>query len=186
MNGRLRETCFPAGLLLVGALAGFSLPVCADIDVAEYETRGAVRSERERQRMQREFETQRQQEQQRSRLEDEERARLAAAEAVRLAARPYPQRLTESRCTVCHAATNFQQQAHTWPGWLAVVLRMKYLNHAPLESGEFPVIVGYLAATHPAGRSDALLEYAVAPAALAAAALPLLWYRRRRKDRGHG
>jgi hypothetical protein len=99
---------------------------------------GAVRSERERQRLQAEFARQREQEEQRARIEADKRERLAAADAARLAARPYPLRLTESRCTVCHAATHFQQQAHTWPGWLAVVLRMKCFNHASLESWRFP------------------------------------------------
>lgn len=181
MNGHGRGLRVPAALLLAVAIAGGSPPGLADVDVADYQTPGAVRSERERQRLQREFARQRAEEEQRARIEVEEQARLAAAEAARLAARPYPLRLTESRCTVCHAASHFQQQAHTWPGWLAVVLRMKYFNHAPLETAEIPVIVGHLAATYPAGGIDTLIEFGVAPSFLAAAAMPLLWFRRRRK-----
>ncbi len=185
MNGRGREHRLPAALLLAIAAAVGGQPALADVDVADYQTPGVVRSERERQRLQAEFARQREQEEQRARIEVEEQARLAAAEAARLAARPYPLRLTESRCTVCHAATHFQQQAHTWPGWLAVVLRMKYFNHAPLASDEIPVIVGHLAATHPAGGIDALIEFGVLPTALGVAALPLLWYRRRLKAGKH-
>lgn len=181
MNGRGREHSVSAAMLLALALAGGSPPALADVDVADYQAPGAVRSERERQRLQAEFARQREQEEQRARIEADTRERLAAAEAARLAARPYPLRLTESRCTVCHAATHFQQQAHTWPGWLAVVLRMKYFNHASLESVEIPAIVGHLAATYPAAGIDAAFELAVAPSVLGAAMLPLRWQRRRRK-----
>lgn len=186
MNGWGREFQLPAALLLVVGLACGIPPARADVDVADYQTRGAVRSERERQRLQVEFARQREQEERRARSEAEAQAHLAAAEAVRLAARPYPLRLTDSRCTVCHAATNFQQQAHTWPGWLAVVLRMKYLNHAELEPAEIPVIVGHLAATYPAIGVDAWIELALAPAGLIAVTAPLLWFRRRRQAGRHG
>ena len=185
MNGRVSELRLLGGLLLAGWIALQSPPARGDIDDAEYEVRVGKRTASERLQLQREFEEQRRQEEEKVRLEAEANARQAVVDVARRAALPLPQRLTESRCTACHDAKRFQQQAHTWPGWLAVVLRMKYINQAPLEAGEIPLIVGHLAATHTAGGSDAVLEYAAVPSLLVVAVLPMYWHRRRVKVRRH-
>lgn len=175
------------GVLNVLCLLLVALPCAApraDIDVAEYEVRGAVRSEQQRKKLNAQFERDRQEEQAREKKQQEELARQEAERQAALAARPYPLRLTEARCTVCHAATHFSQQRHTWPGWFAVVLRMKYFNHAPIESVDIPVIAGHLAYTYGASGVDALLEYLLPLATVALPAGAGWLLRRRLRRRG--
>lgn len=151
----------------------------ADIDVAEYETKGAVTSELTRLRLQDEFARQREAEARRARdLEAAMRQREAQRQAA-LAARPYPLRLEEMRCTGCHAAGTYRGDTHTALGWLLVVLRMRHLHDAPLTTGEIPVLVAQLGSRRPASAARTALEYG---AALGVVGLPWLVYRAWRRQ----
>ncbi|HET9699384.1 MAG TPA: hypothetical protein VFP70_00530 [Burkholderiales bacterium] len=172
-----------ASLLGAALLLAAGSPARADVDVSEYQTRAKPGSEQEQARLKTRIEEEARLEAERAHQEAEEEAKRLAAERARLEARPYPVKLTERRCTLCHNADNYTRNGHTWPGWQAVVLRMQYLNHCPLEPGERAVIVAYLAETHPASTAEALLEWSALAAALL---LPLggavafgAWRRRR-------
>lgn len=176
----------PAALLLGAALlVAAGNPVRADIDVSEYQTRAKPGSEKEQARLKARIEEEARLDAERARQEAEEEARRIAAERARLEARPYPVRLTERRCTLCHNADNYTQNRHTWLGWLVVVLRMQHLNHCPLEPGERDVIVAHLAETHPAPLAQALMELGGSMMTLlipvAAGVGAWAWRRRRRK-----
>jgi hypothetical protein len=154
----------------------------ADVDVSEYQTRAVPGSEKEQARLRALIEEEAKLVAERARQEAEEEAKRIAAERARREARPWPVRLTERRCTLCHSADNYLQNGHTWLGWQAVVLRMQYLNHCPLQPGERGVIVTHLSETHPASIAEALLEWGALAAALltpAAAALGIRAWRRR-------
>jgi hypothetical protein len=154
------------------------------VDVSEYSATGAVRSERERARLQREFEQRQAEEEERSRQAAAEAARRLAEEEARRAARPWPVRLTEARCTLCHAAANYEGAAHALPGWIAVLLRMRYFNLAPLDWEETWVIGRHLSETRPADGLTELLEWSAAAALLAGPVLLLFLNTRRRRRHG--
>ena len=135
-----------------------SQPAVADIDPAEYELKTSVRSEQERQRLQAEFEADKQREAELQRMEEENAARRLAAENAAWEALPYPVRLTRTRCTVCHVADNYVSQRHNRIGWELVILRMQYLNEAPLAAGERSAIATHLGETYPATGGAALME----------------------------
>jgi uncharacterized paraquat-inducible protein A len=138
----------------------------ADVDVSEYQAGGVVRSEAERRALHEQFERERAAEAAREAERQASLRREAEAEAAREAARPYPERLTRQRCTLCHQATHFSQQRHTRIGWALVVKRMVHFNHAPIPADEQPVIVAYLAAAYPAGVEEKLIEYGLPIVAL--------------------
>jgi hypothetical protein len=149
-----------AALLLgIALLFAFGSWAWADIDVSEYQTKAEPGSEQEQARLKAQIEEEARREAERAQREAEEEAKRIAAERARLEARPYPVRLTERRCTLCHIAGNYTGNRHTWLGWQAVVLRMQYLNHCPLEPGERGVIVAHLAETYPASTAEAMLEW---------------------------
>lgn len=129
--------------------------------------------------MDQQFERERKLEEARDAREREEAAANAAARLAELAARPYPVRLLESRCTACHKAEHYMEQSHSLPGWWFVVLRMKYLNDAELEIADIPVITSQLTEVRGAGGLVAVLEYAALPALLAASILVGRWFQRR-------
>lgn len=144
-------------LLLVSASAG------ADIDVSEYEFKASLRDRKAR-------------EAQLRRIADDQaaEARHAAAAAAAAerqarerqqaeAARPWPERLTEQRCTSCHSAANYTRRAHTVLGWWVVALRMREINGAQAGLAELAVIVPFLAEKHPAGGLAAGLEWSLLP-----------------------
>lgn len=175
----------PGALLLgLGVLFAVAVPAWADVDVSEYQTRAVPGSEKEQARLKARIEEEARLEAERARREAEEETRRIAAERARLEARPYPVRLTERRCTLCHTPDNYSRSGHTWLGWQMVVLRMQYLNHCPLEPGERGVIVAHLSATQPAPLGEALMEWGAClmavliPVALGAAAWA--WRRRSR------
>ncbi len=85
-------------------------------------------------------------------------AQRAAAERAAWEALPYPVRLTQTRCTTCHVAQNYESQRHNRLGWEIVILRMYYLNHAPLQDGERGIIAAHLAQRLPAQGTDAAVE----------------------------
>lgn len=153
----------------------------ADIDAAEYETRTHLRDGRSQDRMRRQIEVEREAEARRAAERDDA---LRQAEAGRLraeAARPWPERLTEQRCTSCHAARNYLEAAHTAPFWWGVALRMKWVNGAPVGWDELAVIVPQLHAQRPAGGMRAVIEWAsIAALLVAPAAVYGVQYRLRR------
>lgn len=110
----------------------------------------------------------------------EEQARLAA-EAAR---RPYPERLFEARCGLCHAPEQLVAIRHTWLGWQAVIARMRWLNGAPLSQAESNVLARHLAQHQGARGVAALLEWlGLLGAALALALIPWLGWRKLRRRR---
>lgn len=152
------------GLLYLGMAI---CPAIADIDNSAYEAVGVVRNEKERRALQRQFEAERAAEAAREAALEAERQKERHAAAARQAARPYPERLTQQRCTQCHQATNYANQRHTWIGWTLVVKRMVHLNHAPIPAEEHPVIVDYLVETYPAATEEGIVEYGLPLVALA-------------------
>jgi hypothetical protein len=162
-------------LACLGVWAG---TVSADIDPSAYEARGAVASERERATLERQFVREKAAEAQRAAELAEAERRASELAAAREAARPYAERLTGRRCTVCHPATNYSARRHTGIGWTLVVKRMVYLNDAQIAADEQGVIAAYLAATYPAGSAERLVEYGLP--ATAALGLGSLFYWGRR------
>ncbi len=151
------------------------------MDVSEYQATGAVRSRQETERLQKEFEQQRALEEERARQAEAEAARQLAEEAARRAARPWPVRLTEARCTLCHSATNYETSSHTLPGWIAVILRMRYFNMAPLEWEETWIIGRHLSKARPPDASTALFEWGATGTLIAAPFLLYYWATRRHR-----
>jgi len=149
-------------------------PAWADIDPTEYEPKTSVRSEKERSRLRTIFEADRKIETEQQKLAAEAEAQRLAAEKAAWKALPYPVRLTQTRCTACHVADDYMNQRHNRIGWELSILRMQYLNDAPLAAGERGVIASHLAETYPATGSAALIE---ALLQLAAALSPVwLWF----------
>lgn len=130
----------------------------ADVDPADYELKTSVRSEKERKRLEAGFAADRAREVELQRQEEEREARRLAAEQAVWEALPASVRLTRTRCTVCHAAENFENQRHNRIGWELVVLRMQVLNEAPLGAGERSVIAVQLAEAYPVTGRAAWME----------------------------
>lgn len=158
-------------------------PSLADIDDSAYDIASKRISADKRRAMEADIEREQKREEERARLVREATARAEAERQATLAARPYPVRLLEKRCTVCHAENRYREKAHTWPGWLLVVMRMRYLNDAIIEPAELSTVVSHLAAEHPAEGLDVVLEYAALPVAalLAGGVIWLGGLRRRRR-----
>lgn len=133
-------------------------PAMADIDPAEYQLQSSVRNDKERERLQADFEVDRQKEASLQRREEQAAAQQQAAEKAALEALPYPVRLTQTRCTLCHTTLNYANQRHNRVGWELVMLRMQYLNEAPLGVGERSVIAAHLAEAYPATGVANLVE----------------------------
>jgi hypothetical protein len=140
-------------------MALLALPAGADIDESAYKAGGAVGSERERQLLQREFAAQRAAEGRQAAAESVAAQQAATAARARAAARPYGERLTEQRCTVCHAAGNYTAKRHTWLYWRLVVARMVWINEAPVAPAERVIIADHLAAVYPAAMDEQTAEY---------------------------
>lgn len=163
-------------LLILFSLLGWlaNQPVLADIDPSEYELKTAVRSEKERERLKAEFEADKKRAAALQREEDEKEVNRLAAEKAAWEALPYPAQLTQTRCTVCHATDDYVNQRHNRIGWELSILRMQYLNDAPLAAGERGVIASHLAEIYPATGGAALIEVLLQ---LAAALFPVwLWF----------
>ena len=165
---------------LLLALACIPALAIADVDDSAYDTATQRTTSAARRAMDQQFERERKLEEARDGREREEVAANAAARLAELAARPYPVRLLESRCTECHKAGHYMEQSHSLPGWWFVVLRMKYLNDAELEIADIPVLASHLTAIRGAGGLVAVVEYAALPALLAASLLAGGWVQRRR------
>lgn len=138
----------------------------ADVDPADYELKTAVRSEKERKRLDAAFALDRAREAELQKQEEERAASRLAAEKAVWEALPASVRLTRTRCTVCHAADNYMNQRHNRIGWELVMLRMQVLNEAPIGAGERRLIAAQLAESYPAtGRAawvEAMQQLAVA------------------------
>lgn len=126
----------------------------ADVDPSTYATGPTIQDPREQARLREELAQQLAAERQRAeqRAERERRAKALAAAAA--AARPWPERLTEARCTLCHGAGSYRDQRHDWLGWQLVVWRMRWFNDAPVTSAEQAVIVDHLASAYPLGPGE--------------------------------
>ena len=144
--------------MLLYLLGWMVQPGFADIDPAEYQLKSSVRSEKESQRLQAEFEADKQRQAQLQRLDEESAAQRQAAEKAAFEALPYPVRLTRTRCTLCHVEDNYVSQRHNRIGWELIILRMQHLNEAPLAAGERSVIAAHLAQAYPAQGGAALIE----------------------------
>lgn len=153
--------------MLMLMLSLHTAPTRADIDESAYAAGGSVRDERERQRLQAQFAAEAEAERILRDAEDAARARAEAEAQAREAARPYPERLTAQRCTLCHPADNFTTKHHTLLYWRLVVARMVWLNQAPIALEEQSVIASHLAATYPARGEEIVTEYGLPAAALA-------------------
>jgi hypothetical protein len=174
---RKSPTLAPAVILLLvagGATAGLEIdqylpPVESDLTEEDREHRQeAVRQQIE--------EAQRRAEE-RARQETEARQQREAE----LAARPYPVRLTEARCLICHRLEDLLDRPRTRLGWELVALRMQRFNGAYLEPGERAVISGHLARTHPAPMYQRIAEPLILITILLAPVLVWWrWWRRRR------
>lgn len=133
-------------------------PAMGDIDPSEYEPKTSVRSEKERSRLKAIFEADRKVEAEQKRREAEAEAQRFAEEKAAWELLPYPDRLTETRCTACHIAADFKKQRHNQIGWELIILRMQYFNDAPLAAGERSVIAAHLTEAYPATGGIALIE----------------------------
>lgn len=160
----------------------FTLEAQAEMDASEYETRKALASPAERERVLGDIEAERQAEAQRAAAKlAEEKAAQARIDAAR-ANRPYPERLLESRCGTCHAMDRLSQARHTLPGWHFTIARMRWWNGAPISLTESGVLADYLATRQPAMGFGILIEYAalLSPLALGAG---WVWWRLKHKKK---
>lgn len=158
----------------------------AEPDVADYKVDPGVTAGRARERLGSEIARDIEQEARRARLEAERQAQQRAQAEAEEARRPYPQRLLKARCTLCHPADHYLHQRHTVIGWHGVILRMRWLNGAPIALDEHAVLAGELARVRPAQGTDALVEHGlVATASTLLLAVPLLagWASNRRRRR---
>lgn len=163
----------PSVLARALVIACLALPVIgrADIDPGELQSHTALKDRKSQDRFQRQIEIDKLAEARRE-AEEAKTAQHAEEERRRAeAARPWPVRLTEQRCTLCHPAINYTRNAHALPGWWAVALRMKYANKAPVDWNELQVIVPHLAEAHPAEGIDDWIEWALALLLFASPAL---------------
>lgn len=159
-------------------VALFAAPLHADIDESAYEAVGAVRGEAQRQKMQAELAREITAEQQRAAEEAAAMEKIHAESVAREAARPYPERLTEQQCTLCHPAENYTSKHHTWLYWRLVVARMVWLNEAPVTPEAQTTIVAHLAKTYPARGEEIVTEYGL-PAIMLALLSGTAWAARR-------
>ena len=117
----------------------------------------------------------------RRRAEAEALQRAEEAELARLAARPWPVRLTEQRCASCHDEGYYTSERMTRIGWEVTVWRMRLFNGVSLESGEHAVIVAHLSEAYAASGGRRLLEWGLLLALPLVFAVLGLWYRSRRR-----
>jgi hypothetical protein len=162
-------------------LACLSPRLEADVDVSEYQLKEAVRSPQESERLQKEFMLQRIEEASKASHAEADLARRYAEEEARRAARPWPVRLTETRCTQCHADEHYRAVAHALPGWIAVALRMRFFNMAPLDWAEIWIISRHLAERQRADGVTVLLEWSAAAGMIFAVPIVMFVYSRKNR-----
>jgi len=159
-------------------------PALAEMDASDYKIDEVITSGKVRDKIKAEIAREMDQEARQAQRDAEEEARQRAQAEAEEARRPYPQRLLQSRCTLCHLADNYLNQRHTALGWHGVIARMRWLNRAPIAWDEHFVLANELARLRPAAAADAVLEVGAGTAALALP-LVLLWglgrWRRQRR-----
>jgi hypothetical protein len=132
--------------------------------------------DRRQQAVQRQIEEARRRAEEQARQEAEARRQREAERA----ARPYPVRLTETRCLGCHPVEALLDRPRTRLGWELVAVRMQRFNGAHLEPGERAVIARHLAEADPVPAHRKVAEAAIlAFIGLAPPLLGWLWWRRR-------
>jgi mono/diheme cytochrome c family protein len=156
------------GLLAISAIGAVATEqAVAELDSKSYESTTPALSVEERRRAA--VELQRQIEAERARAEAE-RAREAAAEAARQArdrGRSTGERLFETRCLSCHSIESLEGRHYGWLGWGTVVLRMRWINGAPIEAAEYGALIRHLARERSASTVWVALEWAALVGALA-------------------
>lgn len=155
----------------------------AELDAADYKIEPVIPAGRAREQVRAEIARDIEQEARHAQREAELEARQRAQAEAEEARRPYPQRLLQSRCTLCHPADKYLNQRHTVIGWHLVILRMRWLNRAPIAIEDHAMLASELAQVRPAQGTDALAEYTLAGGVLTmllSASLLLGWGLRRR------
>lgn len=140
--------------------------------------------EEERQRQQEAVQRQIEEARQRAAEQACQEAESRRQREAELAARPYPVRLTETRCLGCHGMETLLEQRRTRLGWELVTLRMQRFNGAYLEAGERAVIAAHLARNSPAPTHRRLAEPLVLILVVTLPVL-LIWRRLRRRSVPH-
>jgi hypothetical protein len=133
-------------------------PAVADIDPAEYQLQSSVRTDQERKRLEANFALDKIKEAELQKQEEAQAAQRQAADKAAWVALPYPVRLTQTRCTSCHVAETYLSQRHNRVGWELLMLRMQYLNAAPLGPGQRSVIAAHLTEAYPATGVESFIE----------------------------
>lgn len=183
---RRRPVCIRRRLgYCVLAACSAALAARAEMEDREYAPTEAVGSTQilQQRRIEIEIETR-----EAARREAEARAAEAATRHARVAqraARLHAEQLMEARCeTACHGYGRLAANRHTWLGWQAVIVRMRWLNGAPLSQAESNVLARHLAERQGVRGLAAWLEWAgltlMAPALPALSWLGWRWFRRPR------
>lgn len=154
------------GLTWVLLVALWVAPGRAEMDAADYKIDQATKSGSVRDNVKAEIAREIEEDARKAQREIEDEARRRAQVEAEEAARPYPQRLLQARCTLCHPADNYLSQRHTEIGWNLVILRMRWLNRAPVRLDEHIVLARELARLRPAAGAEALAEYGLGAGAL--------------------
>ncbi len=164
-------------------LLGIAIPAWAEMEGDTYVPDGVLDA-RSRESMRARIQAEQAAEAERERLRQAEWRAEQARIAAEAARRPYPERLFEARCGLCHAPEQLAPYRHTWLGWQAVIARMRWLNGAPLSLSEGNVLARYLAERQGARGVAAMLEWAgLLGAALALVLAPWLAWRSLRRRR---
>lgn len=145
--------------VLAGALTLLAPAAGADVDLADYDPRATPGDRRAQASDARQVELDRVAEARRAAASLQAELRREAERRRLEEARPWPVRLTERRCTVCHAASNYRANGHTLIGWWVVAVRMRQVNGAPVSWSELTVIVSHLAEQYPARGAERLVEW---------------------------
>lgn len=167
--------------MLIAALT--TLPLRAEMGGDDYRSPGAITDAAERQRLAQQLERERAQAAEAEVRRESERQARAEAERQRRMARPPGERLVEARCSACHRPDVVDSSRHTPLGWRLVVERMRWWHGADVPASDVAPIVGHLAATFPAPRPRAWLEWSVLAGACTLPLIGVLGYRARRRRR---
>lgn len=171
-----RGVCRDAALLALMAMLAFA--AAAELSGDDYVPPAqAPATAAERRRIAEALEADRRREAAEAAAREAAAREAAARESERLARRPLGERLTESRCTACHAPAVVQARRQGPLGWRWTVERMRWWHGAPLAAGEAALIAHHLAATQGAGRARQIAEWGVVLGL--AALLPAAWGWRR-------
>lgn len=165
--------------LVLGLLVLGGAPARAEMDASEYEVKTSTSKPEDRRReLERLLEERRREEE---RLAAEAAAEQEAERRRRAALddRPTEEKLLESRCTLCHPPSNYEDNGHNLAGWGLVVLRMRLLNDCEIGLAEGWTIAAHLADLRPATGWAAIIESAATAAAAMAPVGGFVWNRRR-------